>query len=74
MKTSTIFDRQCRVLAMIDHHSEGHRVLRGPNRAVHAFYDADADCTRDSLNRFVARGDQIERLVSLLCVRTADGR
>jgi hypothetical protein len=71
MKTTTIFDADGRPLAIIDHHATGHAILRGPNNAVHAYYDADDDCTRDAFNRIVARGDQIERLVPLLCALTA---
>jgi len=69
MKTTTIFDAEGGVLAQIDHHSAGHSILRGANNAVHAYYDAEDDCTRDAFNRILARGDQIERLVPILCAR-----
>ena len=68
MKTTTIFDAG-RVLAVIDHHAGGHAILRDPTNAVHLYYDADEDCTRDAFNRIVSRGDLIERLASLLCTR-----
>jgi hypothetical protein len=74
MKTTTIFDAEGGVLARIDHHNAGHAILRGANNAVHAYYDAEDDCTRDAFNRILARGDQIERLVPILCARLGRGR
>ena len=47
MKTTTIFDADGHVLAIIDHHTTGHAILRAPNNAVHAYYDADDDCTHN---------------------------
>lgn len=74
MKTTTILDTEGRVLAVIDHHAGGHAILRDPSNAVHAYYDANEDCTRDAFNRIVSRGDLIERLAPLLCARTAGVR
>jgi hypothetical protein len=71
MKTTTIFDAEGGVLAVIDHHAGGHAILRDPSNAVHAYYDADEGCTRDAFNRIVSRGDLIERLAPLPCARTA---
>ncbi len=73
MKITTIFDARGRVLAYIDLHEVGGTVLRGPDRAVHAYYDAQDDCTRDAFNRILARGDHIERLVPFVCQRAARG-
>ena len=68
MRTTTIFSEYGQVLAVIDHHVTGDTVLRGPNNAVHAYYDAAEDCTLDAFNRILARGNQIARLVPPLCV------
>ena len=71
MKTTTIFNAEGGVLAMIEHHSAGHTILRGSNNAVHAYYDAEDDCTRDAFNRIVAHGNHIEVIVPILCALLA---
>jgi hypothetical protein len=71
MRSTTIFSECGQVLAVIDYHLTGDTVLRGPNNAVHAYYDADEDCTLDAFNRILARGNQIARLVPPLCVWAA---
>ena len=67
MRTTTIFSEYGQVLAVIDHHGTGDTVLRGPDNAVHAYYDAPEDCTLDAFNRILTRGNQISRLVPSLC-------
>src|SRR5262245_12387616 len=55
MKTTTIFDSHGDVIVYIDEHGTEGTVLRGTNRVIYAYYDADDNCTRDASNRIIAR-------------------